>query len=156
MTLSMSVWSMPCPTCSKRCFSSQHLCRDPVVDASDTTLFTRRFMYIIYNNHRRYIHKRRKVDSSLQYVFPRRQQWNACQTTQSISRSTRPPTVTWPPSHFQVDSSCRRVMFTWRPDATKRDARSLLPCTSIYIYTTLFAKIGSRIKTEERKTLTNN
>jgi len=26
----------------------------------------------------------------------------------------------------------------------------------IYIYTTLFAKIGSRIKTEERKTLTNN
>jgi len=25
-----------------------------------------------------------------------------------------------------------------------------------FLYTTLFAKIGSRIKTEERKTLTNN
>ena len=27
---------------------------------------------------------------------------------------------------------------------------------AVSLYTTLFAKIGSRIKTEERKTLTNN
>jgi len=27
IALSMMVWSMPCQTCRKRCFSSQHLCR---------------------------------------------------------------------------------------------------------------------------------
>jgi len=42
---------------------------------------------------------------------------------------------------------------------TQRGGKTGLPIikrSRLILYTTLFAKIGSRIKTEERKTLTNN
>jgi len=48
------------------------------------------------------VHTHSKVDSSLQPVFLRRPQWNVLPTVRPITRSARPPTITWPRVNFKT------------------------------------------------------